>query len=178
MERMLEEIKEALKETYLDIANNYDASDLHHGGDIVACTASKFRHMAVEKIESIVRSYMKSEEQDGAPEIEEGYCMVDEVLCEIRDDVTREELQNIITEIKVYFCEHLPQYEVVKVRRKSFHRDDKYLYMVAAKKKSAESWAVWTGWNANTNSLNYGHYDLPNLEVCDRIMDEFYNSEE
>ena len=100
------------------------------------------------------------------------------ILCEVRNDVSKEELQKTLANIKDYFCEHLPQYEVVKIRRKSFHQDDKHLYMIAAKKKNAESWAVWTGWNANTNSLNYGHYDLLDLETCDKIMNEFYNSEE
>lgn len=92
-------------------------------------------------------------------------------MCEVRNDVSREELQKTVEDIKNYFCEHLPQYEVVKIRRKSFHQDDKHLYMVAAKKKSAESWAVWTGWNSHTNSLNYGHYDLLE-ETCDKIMNK------
>ena len=103
---------------------------------------------------------------------------VDGILCEIRDDVTKEKLQNVITELKNYFIEHLPQYEIMKVRRKSFHPDDTHLYMVAAEKKKEEFWAVWTGWNANTGSLNYGHYNLSSMEECDRIMDEFYHGEE
>lgn len=177
MERMLEEIKEALKETYLDIANNYDVSDLHHGRDIVACTASKFRHMAAEKIEDIIHSYRKNEGQNGVSEIKEGYCMVDGVLCEARNDMTRDELQKIVENIKGYFREHLPNYDVVEVRRKSYHQDDAHLFMVAAEKKDG-TFAVWTSWNALLQTLNHGHYDLPSLEACETIMDEFYHGEE
>lgn len=176
LEKMLEEVRGALKEIYLDIANNYDVSDLHHGGDIVACTASKFRHMAVEKIEGIVHSYMKIENQDGDSEIKEGYCMIDGVLCEIKDDMTREELQKIVADIKSYFREHLPNYDVVEVRRKSYHPDDAHLFMVAARKE--ETFIVWTGWNESRQTLNHGHYNLANLEACDKVMDEFYHKEE
>lgn len=34
-----ENLKAVLKETYLEIANGYDVSDLHHDGDKVACVA-------------------------------------------------------------------------------------------------------------------------------------------
>lgn len=102
---------------------------------------------------------------------------IDGILCEVRNDVSREELQKTLADIKNYFCEHLPQYEVVKIRRKSFHQDDKHLYMVAAKKKDG-TFAVWTSWNALLETLNHGHYDLLDFVVCDRIMSEFYNAEE
>lgn len=176
LEKMLEEIKGALKKTYLDIANNYNVSDLRHGGDIVACTAGAFRNMAVEKIEAIVHSYIKSGEQDGTPEIKEGYCMMDGVLCEIREDMTKEELQKTVEDIRSYFREHLPNYDVVEVRRKSYHPDDAHLFMVAARKE--ETFFVWTGWNGSRQTLNHGHYNLPNLETCDKIMDESYHGEE
>lgn len=38
-----ENLKAVLKETYLEIANGYNVSNLHHDGDKVACVASKFR---------------------------------------------------------------------------------------------------------------------------------------
>ncbi|MCM1219768.1 MAG: hypothetical protein NC548_35245 [Lachnospiraceae bacterium] len=173
---MLEEIKAALKETYLDIANNYDVSDLHHGGDIVACTASKFRHMASGKIEDIIHSYRKNEGENSVYEIKEGYCLIDGVLCETRDDMTRDDLQKALEDIKGYFREHLPDYDVVEVRRKSYHQDDAHLFMVAARKE--ETFSVWTGWNGSRQTLNHGHYDLPSLEACEKIMDEFYHGEE
>lgn len=82
--------------------------------------------------------------------------------------------ENVIENIQKYFLEKLPNYEVVKVRRKSWHEDDAHLFMVTAKKNTG-SYAVWTSWNEQTQSLNFGHYDIADLENCDRIMDEFYN---
>lgn len=82
--------------------------------------------------------------------------------------------ESILLNIQNYFKENLPQYKVVKVRKKSWHKDDSHLYMVAAKKNTGK-YAVWTSWNDKTQSLNYGHYDVPDMEACDRIMDEFYN---
>ena len=82
--------------------------------------------------------------------------------------------EEVIIHIQEYFKEKLPNYDVVKVRRISWHKDDSHLFMVAAKKKTG-SYAVWTSWNESTQSLNYGHYDLADIESCERIMDEFYN---
>lgn len=80
--------------------------------------------------------------------------------------------QEVVTGIKKYFVVHLPRYEIVKVRKKSYHEDDAHLYMVSAVKRDG-TFAVWTSWNNLTKTLNHGHYDLPDLEACDRIMDEF-----
>lgn len=82
--------------------------------------------------------------------------------------------EEVTMHIQEYFQKQLSGYEVVKVRKKSWHKDDAHLYMVAAKKNTG-SYAVWTSWNESTKSLNYGHYDLPDMEACERIMDEFYN---
>lgn len=77
--------------------------------------------------------------------------------------------------IREYFRENLPRYEVVMIRKKSYHSEDAHQYMVGAKKDD-ETYAVWTGWNDKNKSLNYGHYDLKDLETCDAVMDEFYYS--
>ncbi len=82
--------------------------------------------------------------------------------------------EEIIENIRKYFQEHLTGYEVVKVRRKSCYEEDYYLYMVAGKNKEG-SYAVWTSWNEQIQSLNHGHYGLADLETCERIMDECYN---
>lgn len=37
-----ENLKAVLEETYLEIANGYDVSDLRHDRDKVACVASRF----------------------------------------------------------------------------------------------------------------------------------------
>lgn len=81
--------------------------------------------------------------------------------------------EKVLANIKEYFKENLPRYEVVKVRKKSYHPDDAHLYMVAAKKDDG-SYGVWTGWNDRTRSFNFGHYDLKNMEACEAIMDEYY----
>ncbi|MBD5475531.1 MAG: hypothetical protein HDR17_06040 [Lachnospiraceae bacterium] len=58
-----------------------------------------------------------------------------------------------ITEIKehieLYFKEHLPQYTVLAIRRKSSHPDDKHLRMASAKKST---------------------------EKCEKIFEEYYFS--
>ena len=58
LEKILEEIKDELKDIYLDIANNYNISDLQYDGDKVACVASKFRCDAGRRIEKIIRKHM------------------------------------------------------------------------------------------------------------------------
>lgn len=85
--------------------------------------------------------------------------------------------QKVIENIHRYFLEKLPNYEVVKVRQKSCYEEDSFLYIVTAKKNTG-SYAVWTSWNEQTQSLNHGHYDLDDLESCERIMDEFYNGKD
>ncbi|MCI9546225.1 MAG: hypothetical protein HFH60_06015, partial [Lachnospiraceae bacterium] len=51
------------------------------------------------------------------------------------------------------------------------------LYMVSAKKDDG-TYAVWTCWNDSIKSLNSGHYDLPSEDFCEKLMDEFYYSED
>lgn len=86
-------------------------------------------------------------------------------------------LVEVMENVKAYFKEHLPKYDVLRVRRKSYHPDDSYLYMVSAKKDDG-TYAVWTCWNESTKSLNHGHYNLTSEEDCKKLMDEFYYSED
>lgn len=86
-------------------------------------------------------------------------------------------LIEVIEDVKTYFKEHLPKYTVLRVRRKSYHPDDSYLYMVSAKKDDG-TYAVWTCWNEITKSLNYGHYNLTSEKDCKKLMDEFYYSKD
>lgn len=81
--------------------------------------------------------------------------------------------EKVLAHINEYFKENLPRYEVVEVRKKSYHPDDAHLYMVASKKNDG-AYAVWTGWNDNTRSLNFGHYDLKDLDACHKVMDEYF----
>lgn len=86
-------------------------------------------------------------------------------------------LVEVMEDVKAYFKEHLPKYDVLRVRRKSYHPDDSYLYMVSAKKDDG-TYAVWTNWNESTKSLNHGHYNLTSEEDCKKLMDEFYYSKD
>ena len=82
-------------------------------------------------------------------------------------------LSEVGEHIKLYFKEHLPQYTVLEIRRKSCHPDDAHLFMVSAK-KSDSTYALWTGWNELSQSLNHGHYGLQSIEECEKIFEEFY----
>ena len=76
LEKILEEIKDELKDIYLDIANNYNISDLQYDGDKAACVASKFRCDAGRRIEKIIRKHMN-----------DGWIPVEEQLPEDGTDV-------------------------------------------------------------------------------------------
>ena len=78
--KILEEIKDALKDTYLDIANNYDVSDLRYDSDKVACVAGKFRREAGSRIENIIRKHMSGKDKDVLTN--NGWIPVDERLPE------------------------------------------------------------------------------------------------
>ena len=76
--------------------------------------------------------------------------------------------------IREYFKENLPRYQVMEIRKKSYHPDDDFLYMIASKKDDG-TYTVWTSWNELLHTLNHGHYDIEDLETCHKIMDEFYH---
>ncbi len=38
------------------------------------------------------------------------------------------------------------------------------------------AYAVWTCWNETSQCLNYGHYNLPGIEDCEKVFEEFYNN--
>ncbi len=82
-------------------------------------------------------------------------------------------LNEVRDHVEQYFKEYLPQYTVLEVREKSYHPDDACFYMVSAKKED-DTYAVWTSWNEQIQSLNYGHYDLVSVEDCEQILAEFY----
>jgi len=49
----INDVKGILKETYLEIANNYSVSNLCSDSDKVSCIASAFRQKALEKLEAL-----------------------------------------------------------------------------------------------------------------------------
>lgn len=87
------------------------------------------------------------------------------------------ELSKVVMHIKAYFKSYLPGYSVLEVRRKSFHPDDDYLFMVSAKKNDDDTYAVFTNWNEQTQCLNHGHYNLKSIKDCDVIFAEFQNEQ-
>lgn len=53
-------------------------------------------------------------------------------------------LNEVREHIVLYFQEHLPQYTVLEIRKKSSHPDDSHLFMVSAKKDNG-TYGLWTG---------------------------------
>lgn len=98
------------------------------------------------------------------------------LLCETGNDVAEQILQEVVADVRSYFKENLAQYTPIKIRNKSYHPDDAHLYMVAARKQDGTSYAVWTGWNERLKTLNFGHYDLADLDECDMVMNHGFYS--
>lgn len=84
------------------------------------------------------------------------------------------DMNEIRKHIEIYFNHYLPKYAVLEIRRKSYHPNDDHLYIVSARKDDG-AYAVWTLWNEITQSLNHGHYDLPSIEDCEKIFEEYQN---
>lgn len=85
----------------------------------------------------------------------------------------KNDMNEVRKHVEGYFKKYLPQYTVTDLRRKSYHPDDDYLYMVFARKDNGE-YAAWTSWNDDVQSLNFGHYNLQSVEDCEKIFEEFY----
>lgn len=82
--------------------------------------------------------------------------------------------KEVMEQVREYFKEHLPQYEVLEVRKKSNHSDDWFLWMVSAKHRENDTYAFWSSYNTETGSLNHGHYGLANESDCHDLFEEFY----
>lgn len=82
---------------------------------------------------------------------------------------------DVVQHITNYFEEHLPLYTIFEVRRQTFNPNDNYLYMVAAKHQNGD-YAIWTSWNEHLQSLNHGHYNLPDMKACADIISDYQNS--
>lgn len=90
--------------------------------------------------------------------------------------------QEVKENVKKYLEKHNLG-ELVEVMRASDHPEDDYLYHVIAKKTNESklfhngewNYSCWTCWNATTNSLNYGHYQLESEERARKICAEFFH---
>jgi len=83
--------------------------------------------------------------------------------------------KNVIANINNYFEKNEMNYRVVKIFRKTNHKDDWYLYVVIAKNTVTGKYTVWTSWNETMQSLSYGHYGIQLIEDCLEIVDEYTN---
>lgn len=84
----------------------------------------------------------------------------------------------VVEDLKKYFKDNLSSFDPVSVMRKSNMMDDSYLYCVIAKKSegmNVGTYSCWTGWNESTQSLNYGHYGLPDYESAFAVILENFN---
>ena len=70
----------------------------------------------------------------------------------------------------------LKTYEDIHILPVSRHPEDKNLFVVSGKSLSTNDYTVWTSYNAESNSLNNGHYNLPQNEAA-KIMCQFSSSE-
>ncbi len=85
---------------------------------------------------------------------------------------------NIVREhVELYFNEHLKQYTVQEIRKKSTHPDDGHLYMVSARHDKG-TFGVWTNWNESIQSLNHGHYNLISVDDCERLFEEYQRKQQ
>ena len=76
--------------------------------------------------------------------------------------------------IKEYFEEYLKGFTPIEICRASNHPEDNDLYAVIAKKTNGE-YACWTSWHQKKESMNFGHYGLPDREEALSIIKENFN---
>lgn len=81
---------------------------------------------------------------------------------------TIEATSKVYKNVRSYFSARhgVENYNLVSVRQKL---TETYIYRVMAQHKTTGKYAVWTCWNENTQSLNFGHYNL-NLEDAMDIL--------
>lgn len=80
----------------------------------------------------------------------------------------------VYEQVKEYFREHLPDYQVIDVKRKSHHPDDSHMWMVSAYHPKDDTYAFWSCYNSETDSLNHGHYGLQFESDLEDLFIEFY----
>ena len=83
----------------------------------------------------------------------------------------------VISSIKTYFGTEngLNDYIPVQISRISNNPEDSYLYAVVGYNLRTKEYACWTSWNQATGSLNFGHYNLPDITVALNIIKDRFN---
>lgn len=88
---------------------------------------------------------------------------------------------SVVSNIKEYMEKYFDSFDVSNIFRKSNHLEDDYLYMVIGRTRPKDNhvtdikYACWSCYNANTDSLNYGHYNMPNERTCRKLLEEQFN---
>lgn len=82
--------------------------------------------------------------------------------------------EQVIHSLNAYFEEHLSDYEICHVYRKSNYQEDGQIYSVTARNRKGE-YACWSSWNAAARSLNHGHYNLPTEADGIHILLDLFN---
>lgn len=94
--------------------------------------------------------------------IKERFPMIEEVPQIVQESITR------------YFHEHFEHFTPTEVCRKSNHPEDAALYAVIAQHDNGQ-YACWTSWHQDRESMNYGHYSLPDRDTAFAIIKENFN---
>jgi hypothetical protein len=81
---------------------------------------------------------------------------------------------DVVNHVCEYFDKELNDYKVLSIYRKSNYPDDSFLYSVLAQHKNG-TYACWTNWNENIQSLNHGHTFIPTLENAMKILKDNFN---
>ena len=96
------------------------------------------------------------------------------LLSEYVDQNMKQVSMPVLHNIMIYLEENLPEYELGDIIRYSAKESDNYLYMIYAKKKMKDEYAVWLCWNESTKVLNHGIYGITSEEKCFELLKEHY----
>lgn len=164
---MKKDFKEMTKEDMRDYIQNffkqYDAE--------LICTSRVLDSLATTVIKMIDSG------QIADPQVEVNELLVkDSIINFIKQRIPLVEKVSIDVQesVKVYFEEHLKNFTPMEICRASNHPEDDSLYAVIAKQSNGE-YACWTSWHQGRESMNYGHYGLPDREIAFSIIRDNFN---
>ncbi len=86
-------------------------------------------------------------------------------------DKVSDEVKN---SVKAYFEENLKNFTPIAICRASNHPEDSNLYAVIARQADGK-YACWTSWQQARETMNYGHYSLPDKEAALSIVKDNFN---
>ena len=72
--------------------------------------------------------------------------------------------------VKEYLKENLPTYKLIDIRKKSECKEDYYLYSVIGYNKASHTYALWRTWNAKTQCLNGGVYNIQSYKDIEKEL--------